>query len=99
MLSREQDGPLPAVSSNQAGHQVHRKVWRDPQHPQGESWLQRIVFFLSSFGTFLQLLFWLSTLPNEWKEQAGLVGVDDGFGGFYRADGGGLNLLLEELHY
>ena len=99
MLSRGQAGPLPAVPSNQARHQVHGKVWKDPQHSQGKLWLQGIVFFLSSFGTFLQLLFWFSTLPNEWKEQAGLVGVDDGFGGLYRADGGGLNLLLEELHY
>ena len=35
MLSREQAGPLPAVSSNQERHQVHGKTWRDPQHSQG----------------------------------------------------------------
>ena len=66
MLSREQAGPPPAVSSNQAGHQVHRKVWRDPQHPQGESWLQRRVYFLSFFGTFLQLC---SGSPHSRREE------------------------------
>ena len=54
----------------------------------------------SFFHLFLcKALFWLSTLPKGGREREGLVGVDDGFGGFYRADGGGLNLLLEELHY
>ena len=66
MLSREQAGPLPAVSSNQERHQVHGR-------PGGESWLQGRVYFLSSFGTFLQLLFWLSTLPKGGREQEGLV--------------------------
>ena len=35
--------------------------------------------------------------PTEEENKAGLVGVDDGFGESDRGDGGGLNLLLEEL--
>ena len=70
----------------------HQAYLKDQGHRKGGSFSVFLLFLCKA-------LFWLSTLPKGGREREGLVGVDDGFGGFYRADGGGLNLLLEELYY
>ena len=70
----------------------HQAYLKDQGHRKGGSFSVFLLFLCKA-------LFWLSTLPKGGREREGLVGVDDGFGGLYRADGGGLNLLLEELYY
>ena len=97
MLSREQSGPLPAVGAPASWlfHAVssphrHQASLKDQGHREGVSFSVFLLFVCKP-------LFRRATLPNGGKNKAGLVGVDDGFGESDRGDGGGLNLLLEEL--
>ena len=64
---------------------------KDQDHRKG------VDLFLSSFCFFVNPCFGVPHSPTEEENKAGLVGVDDGFGESDRGDGGGLNLLLEEL--
>ena len=59
----------------------HQAYLKDQGHRKGGSFSVFLLFLCKA-------LFWLSTLPKGGREREGLVGVDDGFGGFYRADGG-----------
>ena len=68
----------------------HQAYLKDQGHRKGGS-------FLSSFCLFVNPCFGVPHSPTEEENKAGLVGVDDGFGESDRGDGGGLNLLLEEL--